>query len=226
MDTVFHHFYFLAQYSVMWAKPFPYFKKLRMKNILLSVLASLFLFAANAQTDTTKTQTDTTQVQTDSTKVVSATAATTTSSNLVTLDSNLPEHLKGVTSSTVQPKHYLPVLGAYATTDGATNLTIAVDEQNIGIVWIDGLPQGRVKAFLKKSPATYKIPAQKTADGKAIAEGTLVYDKDTKQLWLCTGCAYNEADPAATFTGKTKAKVWQLNRVEETTAATTEVINQ
>jgi hypothetical protein len=204
-----------------------------MKNKIFTVLAAMFLAATvNAQTDTTKVVTDSTSVntttavsaQTDTTKVgVSATAsATTPASNLVTLDSNLPEHLKGVTSSTIQPKHYLPVLGTYTTADATTNLTIAVDEQNLGIVWIEGLPQGKVKAFLKKGPATYKIPAQKTAEGKSVSEGTLVYDKDANQLWLCTGCAFNEADPAATFTsGKTKAKVLQLNKVDATAAVET-----
>jgi hypothetical protein len=84
------------------------------------------------------------------------------------------------------------------------------------------VPQGRVKAYLKKTPATYKIPAQKTAEGKSIAEGTLVYDKDANQLWLCTGCAFNEADPAATFTsGKSKAKIWQLNKVDATAVVET-----
>ncbi len=197
-----------------------------MKIKIFSVIAALFLVgAASAQTDTTiKTQTDSTMVdvQTDSVKVEAATSTTTPVSNMVTVDSNLPEHLKGVTSSTVQPKHYLPVLGSYTTADAATNLTIAVDEQNVGIVWIDGLPQGRVKAYLKKTPATYKIPAQKTAEGKSIAEGTLVYDKDANQLWLCTGCAFNEADPAATFTsGKSKAKIWQLNKVDATAVVET-----
>lgn len=216
-----------------------------MKNKIFTVLAAMFLAAAvNAQTDTTELQTDTTQLQNEATQLqtevttleaqtdtaktevakteVATTATTAPVSNMVTLDSNLPEHLKGVTSSTVQPKHYLPVLGSYSTSDAATNLTITVDEQNVGIVWIDGLPQGKVKAFLKKAPATYKIPAQKTVEGKSVAEGTLVYDKDAKQLWLCTDCAFNEADPAATFTsGKTKAKVWQLNKVDETAAVET-----
>jgi hypothetical protein len=197
-----------------------------MKNKIFSVIAALFLVGAvSAQTDTTiKTQTNSTMVdvQTDSVKVEAATSSTTPVSNMVTVDSNLPEHLKGVTSSTVQPKHYLPVLGSYTTADAATNLTIAVDEQNVGIVWIDGLPQGRVKAYLKKTPATYKIPAQKTAEGKSIAEGALVYDKDANQLWLCAGCAFNEADPAATFTsGKSKAKIWQLNKVNATAVVET-----
>lgn len=201
-----------------------------MKNTIFSFIAALFFtVSAGAQTDTTKQQTypDSIKQTVTATSSVSATTPVTASaSTLVSVDSNLPEHLKGVTSSTVQPKHYLPVLGGYTTADGAVNLNIVVDEQNMGIVWIEGLPQGRVKGLLKKGPATYKIPAQKTAEGKAVAEGTLVYDKDTKQLWLCTGCPYNEADPSAPFTGKTKGKVWQLNRVEIPIEAAVETIQQ
>lgn len=54
-------------------------------------------------------------------------------------------------------------------------------------MWIEGLPQGRVKAMLRKSPATYKIPAQKTEEGKEVAEGTLMFDKETNTLSICIG---------------------------------------
>ncbi len=36
--------------------------------------------------------------------------------------------------------------------------------------------------MLRKSPATYKIPAQKTEDGKDVAEGTMIFDKDANKL--------------------------------------------
>jgi hypothetical protein len=187
-----------------------------MKKIIFSVVAAITMaLSASAQTDTTTKPQPATDSAMSQSRTDTAGKAATGSSYLVNVDSNLPEHLKGVTSSTVQPKHYLPVLGGYASADGAVNLNVVVDEQNMGLIWIEGLPQGRVKGLLKKGPATYKIPAQKTAEGKAVAEGTLIYDKDMKQLSLCTGCKFNEADPAAVFTGKTKAKVWQLNRVEE-----------
>jgi hypothetical protein len=133
---------------------------------------------------------------------------------MVKLDDNLPAHLKGVTSSTIQPKHYLPVLGGYATADGSVNVTVDVDSANMGMVWIQGLPQGRIKGLLKKAPGTYKIPAQKSSTGKAVAEGALVYDVETKQLQFCTGCTYNEANPTASFAAKKGVKVWQFNRVE------------
>jgi hypothetical protein len=95
-----------------------------------------------------------------------------------------------------------PVLGKYTSTTNpeAASLTISLDDQNKGLVWIDGLPQGRVKAMLRKSPSTYKIPAQKTADGKDVAEGTLIFDKVAGTLNICIGKPYNAEDPSTVFT--------------------------
>ena len=112
-----------------------------------------------------------------------------------------------------------PVIGTYqfnGAADQTTNLKISLDEQNKGLVWLEGLPEGKIKAQLRKSPATYKIPSQKTEEGKSIAEGTLIYDKDNNQLQLCLGCNYNSEDPAVAFAasdvamnkkGKVKNKV-------------------
>ena len=82
---------------------------------------------------------------------------------------------------------------------------------------VEGLPQGKIKAYLRKSPATYKIPAQKTEDGKDVAEGTLIYDKEANSLNILIGKEFNVSDPASVFasdeqagtkvaTSKTKAK--------------------
>ena len=94
-----------------------------------------------------------------------------------------------------------PVIGKYesATNADAAAVTIMPDEQNKGVVWIEGLPQGKIKAMLRKSPATYKIPAQKTGEGKDVPEGTLIFDKETKTLSICIGKTYNIEDPAAAF---------------------------
>jgi hypothetical protein len=92
-----------------------------------------------------------------------------------------------------------PALGEFQSTDAPANVKIVLDEQNKGVVWIEGLPQGRVKAMLRKSPSTYKIPAQKTDEGTDVPEGTLLYDKDSKKLSICLGRAYNDQDPAAAF---------------------------
>lgn len=118
-----------------------------------------------------------------------------------------------------------PVLGKYEVTnkDGqAATLTVTLDETNKGIVWVEGLPQGKIKATLRKSPATYKIPVQPLgeevmteeavdakdvkADKKAapkakeLPEGVLIYDKDANVLSVCLGCKYNNEDPAMVFT--------------------------
>ncbi len=94
-----------------------------------------------------------------------------------------------------------PALGEYesATNEEAAKLSITIDPNNKGLVWIEGLPQGRVKAMLRKSPATYKIPAQKTEEGKDVAEGTLIFDKETNTLSICIGKEYNTTDPSTAF---------------------------
>lgn len=183
-----------------------------MKNTLFLAIAALFISAAASA-----------QV-TDSTKKypVNPSAPIPTATTWAKADDYLPAHLKGATSTTIEPKHFLPVLGTFQPTAPSTeNLTISVDEQNVGIVWIDGLPQGRVKALLKKSPAIYKIPAQKTAEGKSVSEGTLIYDKDANTLSIALGTPFNDADPAAPFTSTTpsKAKVWKYTGAKVVDAA-------
>ncbi|HEX2536547.1 MAG TPA: hypothetical protein VHK69_22545 [Chitinophagaceae bacterium] len=82
----------------------------------------------------------------------------------------------------------------------AADLVVALDAENKGIIWITGLPQAsKIKAYLKKSPATYRIPAQKTEDGKSIGEGTLHFDTASRVLHVAFGKAYDEADPIAVF---------------------------
>lgn len=94
-----------------------------------------------------------------------------------------------------------PATGQFESTANpeAAHVTITLDEQNKGMVWVDGLPQGRIKAMLRRSPGTYKIPAQKTEDGKDVAEGTLIFDKETNILSINIGTPYNDADPALVF---------------------------
>ena len=93
-----------------------------------------------------------------------------------------------------------PVIGQYQSTENAdSKITITLDEANKGFVWIEGLPQGRMKAILKRSPATYKIVAQKDADGKDIPEGTLVYDKDANVIHVLLGLPFNDENPDAVF---------------------------
>jgi hypothetical protein len=94
-------------------------------------------------------------------------------------------------------RHYIPVIGSYKSTDQAASIqqvTVTVDEQNPGKVWVEGLMPARFYAVLKAVPGTYKIPAQK-ADDKNIPEGTMMYDDNSKQLTACVGCGYNDATP-------------------------------
>ncbi len=95
-----------------------------------------------------------------------------------------------------------PVIGKYNITDKAgvvSNASITLDETNKGIVLVEGLPQGTIKAYLRKAPGTYKIPVQKTADEKDVAEGVLIFDKENNTLDICIGCTYNIEDPASAF---------------------------
>ncbi len=94
-----------------------------------------------------------------------------------------------------------PALGQYQSSANADapNVIITQDATNKGLVWVEGLPQGKVKAMLRKSPSTYKIPAQKTEDGKDVPEGTLIFDKETNTLSIAIGKPYNTEDPGAAF---------------------------
>jgi len=98
-----------------------------------------------------------------------------------------------------------PVLGTYqlttTATDGTTaqNVTVTLDSTNKGVIWISGLPEGTMKAYLKKTPGIYRIISQKSENGKQIPEGTLYFDQSANTLNIALGKAYDEADPTAIF---------------------------
>src|SRR5215218_3672979 len=101
-----------------------------------------------------------------------------------------------------------PVIGSYtlSTADAtASPVTISLDSANKGIIWVEGLPQGKFKAFLKQAPSTYRIMAQKSEGGTQVPEGTLIFDPTTKTLNIALGKAYNDANPAEVFTLNTGA---------------------
>ncbi|HEV7333694.1 MAG TPA: hypothetical protein VGN63_21855 [Flavisolibacter sp.] len=127
-----------------------------------------------------------------------------------------PERLQGLTSETLTSSHVFPALGTYKASGTSTaDITITLDETNKGIVWVEGLPQGRFKALMKKSPATYKVPAQKSENGQSIAEGTLYLNPETNELTIVLGRSFNDADPTASFTNVSKkTKVWQYTGVK------------
>lgn len=95
-----------------------------------------------------------------------------------------------------------PVIGSYQLTaaDGSSqNVTITLDSANQGIIWVEGLPEGRMKAYLRKSPGTYRILPQKSESGKQIPEGTLLFDPSTNTLNIALGKAFDVANPASVF---------------------------
>jgi hypothetical protein len=95
-----------------------------------------------------------------------------------------------------------PIIGTYQLTaaDGtAQNVTVSLDQENKGIVWVEGLPQGKFKAYLRKAPGTYRIVAQKNDEGKQIPEGTMSFDPSTNVLNVALGKKYDDADPTAIF---------------------------
>ncbi len=96
-----------------------------------------------------------------------------------------------------------PVLGTYQLTNPtgtAQNITVTLDSSSKGIVWVSGLPEGTMKAYLKKPNGIYRIVSKKSESGGQIPEGTLFFDQSTNTLNIALGKAYDEADPTAVFT--------------------------
>lgn len=122
-----------------------------------------------------------------------------------------------------------PVLGTYQIapeTEGAEAqvVTITLDPENKGIIWVEGLKEGKLKAYLKKAPASYRILSQKTEAGKSIPEGTLLYDPALNVLQIAIGKSFNDADPTTAFSNtststssksksKTKVKYYTASKV-------------
>lgn len=211
------------------------------KTALIAVAASLFLVTAsvNAQVDTTTKQPVTTETPViTETPVTPANPETPVTTERVSSDKwNNWDKSKYAMQPMPEPlttEKIFPAIGTYQLTDkeGATSqVMLNIDPANKGIVWIEGLPQGKIKAILRKSPAVYKIPEQKigedmeaaaatadagvdvkAADVKATAktttttipEGVLIYDRDANLLNVCIGCKYNVDDPATAFLPETE----------------------
>jgi hypothetical protein len=186
-----------------------------MKNNLLLFSALLLTAAAGAQTTPTQ----------PSTPAPSQPATTPTTTETVLADTTVyaayvsnPDELKGLTTEALKPEHAFPVLGSFNGAGASTeSVTITLDQTNKGIVWVEGLPQGKFKALMKKAPATYKIPAQTSESGKPVAEGTLFYNPSSKEVAIMLGRAFNDADPQASLTipsKKTKSKVTQYTGIK------------
>jgi hypothetical protein len=187
-----------------------------MKKPAFILAAVLLLFTAtiNAQNETepkqTTAQTEPATTLTTDTKQASPPTTTTTASADRWNNWSRDKYKMLPMPAPLTTEKIFPVLGHYSvatsasdatTTTGSTSdVTIILDETNKGIVWVEGLPQGNIKAYLRKSPGTYMIPAQKTADDKDLAQGVLIFDKGANTLDVCIGCTYNNDDPASSFT--------------------------
>ena len=98
------------------------------------------------------------------------------------------------------------VTDANVTESNVANVTVYLDAESKGIVWVEGLPEGKFKAFLKKSPSTYRIISQKTESGVQIPEGTLFFDPEANVLNIAIGKEYNEEDPTSVFASSVSAE--------------------
>jgi len=205
------------------------------KTFFLAGIASLLLsLSINAQQDSTKPMAqDTTQqsvqqpaqsmqqpAQTQAqTQTQSTTAVEQKKYGNPTVDSILSKYTLVPMPNPITTEQIFPVIGQYqSTTNADQKITVTLDDQNKGYAWVDGLPQGKVKAILKKSPSTYKIPAQKDAEGKDIPEGTLIFDKDANTLSINIGKPYNMEDPSSVFLMPTTTDETAV--AEETTTKT------
>ena len=188
------------------------------KTFFLAGIASFLLsLSINAQQDSTK------PMQQDATKQMQQPAQSQPSTTLEqkkygnpTVDSILSKYTLVPMPNPITTEEIFPVIGQYQSSANADQkVTVTLDDQNKGFAWVEGLPQGKVKAILKNSPATYKIPAQKTESGADVPEGTLIYDKDTKTISIMLGRDFNDQDPGSVFTNPTASTADQSMATNE-----------
>jgi hypothetical protein len=172
-----------------------------MKHTTLVALALIAGGYANAQSDTTRLpETDTTVVTMIDTSVGNAYVSN-------------PDRLRAKTTESLTNADIFPALGTFQGTENETvAVNITLDEENKGMVWVEGLPQGRFKAVMKKAPSTYKIPAQKSESGVAIAEGSLHVNPETNELTILVGRSYDEKNPTGFLTVAANKKTgWKFS---------------
>jgi hypothetical protein len=95
-----------------------------------------------------------------------------------------------------------PAIGTYQLTGDqgtASTVTVTLDSVNKGTIWVEGLPEGRFKARLRKGPANYQILSQKTSAGKQLTEGTLIFDVQDSVLYIALGAPYVAENPELIF---------------------------
>lgn len=179
---------------------------------------------------TTQPQTTAPEVQTQTTTTTAVPEATLATTTTVSKDRwNNWDKSKYAMLPMPEPlttEKIFPAIGKYnvTTKDGATaEVTVSLDESNKGIVWIEGLPEGKIKGYLRQSPATYKLPAQKSESDKNIASGVFIFDKDANTLNVCVGCTYKAEDPASAFLPASEQPVEQPVKAKSKKTAKTKV---
>ena len=148
------------------------------KLTLVAFAALLFTAAVNAQTDTVPSaQKDTVPAVQDQQPVATEKPVSKDKYNNWSADTYKMQPMPEALTT----EKIFPVIGKYQLTDkdgASSTVTVSLDPSNKGLIWIEGLPQGKIKAALRKSPATYKIPVQ-PLEGEMTAPAE-VESKDVK----------------------------------------------
>jgi hypothetical protein len=201
---------FLAQYCVRRAKPFIpslkryYFMK---SKFLLVVAAFVFSISLNAQSTVDSIAAKYKLLPMPEPFTIEKAFPVLGSYQLVT-NNNLSANQTSVnTEATNVTLNEQPT----------SNVSVYLDEESKGIIWVEGLPEGKFKAYLKKSPSTYRIISQKTETGVQIPEGTLIFDPEANVLNIALGKEFNDEEPTAVFATANSETV----SVEQTTAKNT-----
>ncbi len=146
------------------------------KLTLVAFAALLFTAAVNAQTDTVPAQTEPAPAPQEQPVATEKPVSKDKYNNWTADTYKMQPMPEALTTEKI-----FPVIGKYQLTDkdgAASTVTVSLDPSNKGLIWIEGLPQGKIKAALRKSPATYKIPVQ-PLEGEMTAPAE-VETKDVK----------------------------------------------
>jgi hypothetical protein len=170
-----------------------------MKNTILTAAVLAIGAAANAQTPNTIPATPS---ATDSSVVATAPAKPKYKTQNSTADSISAKYKLLPMPGELTLEKKFPAVGSYqlaGAAEGSIPVTITLDSTSKGIIWVSGLPQGNFKAYLAKSPATYRIVSQKSQSGTQVPEGTLYFSPETNTLQIALGAPYNSENPVAIF---------------------------
>jgi len=184
----------LAQYSLSSLELFHHSKNTSMKKLLFVALATFILGAS-----------------------VSAQS---------TVDSIAAKYKMQPMPEPFSREKAFPAIGTYqlsGTENTESAVTITLDSVNKGTIWVEGLPEGRFKARLRKGPANYQILSQKTSTGKQLTEGTLIFDVADNTLYVALGAPYVTDDPALIFAGQKQGASDEVEVKVKTSTSKTKV---